>query len=276
MSKRHTPKSDVHLSTPADRIFQPGADVEAFEIEAERELIAAAQRGDSAAATALLEAYAPALRSGVSGFTRTIAQTPIPVDVDDLHQAAMLALYEQILAFDLEKPGRLARVVKATVRRALADEQAAAAMIPVPTITLRRFLGALRSAGGNVSTARTIAAEHDLRPETFDRVLDAVRNTISLEGYTTIREAEIDEIEATSIFADEPISEDVYLLADRALGAMDARQTEVVRMSYGFDEADPLPDAEIAHRLGSSRPTVQRVRARALDVAREALGVTEA
>lgn len=273
MSKRHTPRTTDHLSTPVDHIFRDYDRVEPLALDVERDLIRSAQRGNRRAAEALIEAYAPALRSAVASFARTIYQTPISVESDDLEQTAMIALYEEILRFDLDVEGRLARVVKHAVRNALVDEQAAASMIPVPSSTLRRFLGFVREANGDFALAREIGATKALRPETFDRILDAVRNTVSLEGYTSATETELDEIEATSIFASAEIDEDAVLMADVALGAMDERQTRVVRLSYGFDESEPLPDAEIAHRLGSSRSAVQRVRSAALDVAREALGV---
>lgn len=63
------------------------------------------------------------------------------------------------------------------------------------------------------------------------------------------------------------------VLAQAALRAVDPLEKAVCVLAYGFDDRDPISDAEIAEELTMSRATTQRTRTRALDKMRSALGV---
>ncbi len=66
--------------------------------------------------------------------------------------------------------------------------------------------------------------------------------------------------------------QDRYLAMHRALaGCLSPREREIIRLRYGIGLASPLPQREIAARLGISRSYVSRIEKRALEKLREAL-----
>ena len=52
---------------------------------------------------------------------------------------------------------------------------------------------------------------------------------------------------------------------------LDERENEVVRLRYGLTDGEPLPQHEVARRLGISRSYVSRIEKRALEKLRRAL-----
>ena len=66
--------------------------------------------------------------------------------------------------------------------------------------------------------------------------------------------------------------QDRYYAMHRALaGCLSPREREIIRLRYGIGLASPLPQREIAARLGISRSYVSRIEKRALEKLREAL-----
>ena len=66
--------------------------------------------------------------------------------------------------------------------------------------------------------------------------------------------------------------QDRYHAMHRALaGCLSPREREIIRLRYGIGLASPLPQREIAARLGISRSYVSRIEKRALEKLREAL-----
>lgn len=264
--------------------YGPAAPIETESDEAG--LIAAAQLGDETAALRLIEAYGPALRASVSRFGKGHGASS---GIEDLRQAALAAFMEVIYEHDPRLNPRLAGRVSVRLTSALADEVSANSAFRVPERTLSRFYGIVRAAEGDLNAALDLAEEYGMSRGVFQDVLAAV-NAVSMDernDYTDSRGGAAigdpyspvsgDSINASPLFSSTPIAdvEDV-ILVDMAFGAVDNEEARICELAYGFTEYDPVPDAEIAHRLGLTRPTVQRKRGKALDKMRKAIGVTHA
>lgn len=259
--------------TVTTEIFNRSAAFAFASAEAEREAIAAAKAGDNSAMEDLLRAYAPALRNAVSGFrSEGVAAS---ADDEDLRASALLGFVEAVNTFDPEKHEKLAVVVKRVVTRVLREEYLTPAAFTVPDRTLTRFYGILKKAEGNVYEAAALAPQYEMSRETFLAVLSAVRNVDCLDGAPADDESQHADPAASA----RPIwdgaatdAEDAILVAT-AFGAVNDLEEDVCRLSYGFTDYEPIPDAEIGHRLGLSRQKTQRTRSSALGKMRQALGV---
>jgi RNA polymerase sigma factor (sigma-70 family) len=250
--------------------------------EAEREAIAAAKAGDEAATVALMYAYSNLLRSGVRWYTNALPSVPKAADLEDVRSNAVLGLMTAIKAFDLnaEVHNRLAAIAKQHIYEHVSvNAPTAVAAFTVPQRTMTRFFSILREAEGNVYEAAALAPKYSMTRETFFSVLSAIRN---VDSYDALTGAEDENGQATDGSRDldaHPIwdgsdAEDDRLLVEAAFEAVDDVEEKVCRLAYGFETyGDPVADVEVAHRLGMTRPTVQRRRSSALNKMREALAV---
>lgn len=242
-------------------------------VEEERSSIAAAQLGDSEAKLRLILAYAPALRSGFAHYLRAVEATPNRAEHDDVRQELVLALLEAVQAFNPDTYTRLAAIAPDYITKAVTRLTPGAAQFTVPMRTLSRFFGILRGASGDPAEAERLAPEHSMTAETFRAILVAVRG---VESYDAFHADEDGGPLATSgaVTVASPL-EDVEdrVLVEAAFRAVDALETKVVRLAYGFDDYDPISDDEVGARLGFSRQKVQRARTAALSKMRYALGV---
>ncbi|WVX87962.1 DNA binding protein [Arthrobacter phage Snek] len=242
--------------------------------EAEKTAIAAAKLGDEDAIVAIMYAYSNVLRSGA-------ANAP-GLDTEDARQTALLGLLEAVQKFDLDDDtyGRLAGLAKACIFEAISAAAPSAVAFAVPQRTLTRFFSILRKADGNVYEAAALAPEHHMSREVFFSVLSAVRNVDSYDALTGSEEDKGGSGEGSGEVVTFPLwdaseVEDDALLVAAAFDAVDEVEERVCRMAYGFESyGDPVPDVEIAHELGMTRPTVQRRRSSALGKMREALAVS--
>lgn len=260
---------------------------EALAEQEEAELIRLAQAGDEGAVLALMQAYGPALRSAVARFSKA-SHSPADVrPVEDLRSAAVVAFLEVIAEHDPALNPRLAGRVSVRLTSALADEVSATAAFRVPERTLSRFYGILRNAEGNVALAEEAAPDYGMSREVFRDVLAAV-GAYSLDAVADAEgrggagkdkppSAGVDRLGAAPIWSSTPIADvEDAILVDMAFAAVDDEEARICELAYGFTDYDPVPDAEIGHRLGLTRPTVQRKRGKALSKMRKALGVTHA
>ncbi len=246
-----------------------------FTVEEERELLQAAQSGDEAAKIEILFAYAPALRNGLTWFTRAQASAPQAADLDDVRQSAVMGLLEAIVAFQPDTHNRLAAIASKYITNAVSVHSQDASGFTIPERTMKRFFGILRLAEGNVGEAVKLAPQHEMKAETFLAVLQAVRNVDGLEALQGDGDSSGSghEVACSSIFGDSVADAEDAVLVEVAFSAVDDLETDVCRLSYGFADYDPVSDAEVGHRLGLSRAKAQRVRAGALGKMRQALGV---
>lgn len=265
----------VHLTNLISDIFDRGAEAP-LDLLTERLTVAASQAGDSAATERLVLAYASALRNGVSIFVRALPTPLQGADLEDVRQNAIVGFLEAVRAFDLEKHDRLAAIAPAYIRKEVAASAASATGFSIPARTLNRVFGILRAANGNVFEAAALAPSYEMKTETFLAAIDALRNVTSfdsLSGSGDDDTATGPEVNATPLWDGQHADAEDRILVEAAFRAMDTLERDVTRLAYGFSEFDPVPDAEIGHRLGFSRPKVQRTRAGALAKARTALGV---
>jgi DNA-directed RNA polymerase specialized sigma subunit len=247
--------------------------------EAELEAIAKAKAGDEQATIALMYAYAHALNAATGQFRhaggvwsegkRNAHLT------DDLRSIVVLGFMEAINAYDPEVHDRLAAVIKQYVVHHLSADLVDPIAFHVPQRTLTRFYSILRKANGDPIKGAALAPKFEMRVDTFMDVLAAVR-TVNLE----LAEDEDDDTamraqwEAARPLWDRPEAEEDALLVEAAFSAVDDVEEQVCRLAYGFETyGDPVPDAEIGHRLGLSRQKTQRTRAAALGKMRQALAV---
>lgn len=248
--------------------------------EAEFEAIARAKAGDEQATVDLMYAYSHALNSALGQFRyaggvwsegkRNSHLT------DDLRAIVTLGFVEAINAYDPEVHDRLAAVITQHIRHHLSADLVDPIAFHVPQRTLTRFYSILRKAEGDPIKGAALAPQHSMTVETFMDVLAAVR-TVNLELATDEEDdsAVRAQWEAARPVWDRADAEDDALLVEAAFDAVDDVEEKVCRLAYGFETyGDPVADAEIAHQLGMTRPTVQRRRSGALNKMREALAVS--
>lgn len=264
-------------------IFDRKVNLGSLTEEAERNAIAAAKAGDSEATARLMYAYAPALRSAAGKFASAGGGNDAvqPADREDIHAAITAGFFEAVKAFDPETQTRLAAPLKTALKPSeLSGVMSGPVAFTVPHRTLSRFYSILRLAEGNPFEAVKIARDHHMSPEVFLSVLSAVRNVDSYDAADSVEEegrvsgdllSKADE--ALPLWDASTVEEDAELVR-AAFAAVDALEKTVCEMTYGFTDYDPIPDAEIGHRLGFSRAKAQRTRASALAKMREALAVS--
>lgn len=253
----------------------------------ERSTISLAQDGDEVATLALVYAYAPTLRAAAARHERTLGR-------EEARQATVLGLLEAVHAFDLSSDyERLAAIVWEYVADAVQTAAGTMVAISVPSRTLKRFFGILRRADGDLEAAALAAPKHELSTESFWAIVDALRvDSTDVGRVGGAQQLRYDlagsaspggaHWESPVMTKAQPLWQDSdrgtsdaedRILAEVALRSVDDFSRDVCRLAYGFSEADPIPDAEIAHRLGYSRPKVQRTRTTALVKMRDALGL---
>lgn len=264
--------------TAIDEIFAHGS-APRWTVAEEQAIIQAAKDGDAEAIESLLRQYAPAMKAGVAYYIESRGRGRdnrfSPEDFADTRQNAMLGVLEAVQEFNPAEHDRLAAIVRAKVdhdvtTRANAD----VAGLAVPQRSLSRWFSILRAAGGNVYEAAAIAPDYAMTRETFFMIHSAVREVRRYDAEEGL--SPLEEMDAESLYGlartDTEIVEDA-MLVQVAFDAVDSQEADVVRHSYGFMDYEAQSDAEVAHRLGLSRPKVQRVRSGALAKMRDALGV---
>lgn len=244
-------------------------------LDEEREAILAAQAGDEDALLGLLRTYSRALRSTAARYRQAL-------DVDDLRAEILAAFLVALGDYDPARDERLAAILPRTLTREVSAAATRASAFAIPERTLQRFYGILRRGEGDVSRAAAIAPQYEMTTENFLSILAVVRETESLStgdnDQTTASHGSKGAVinRARSLWGEgsrfEADAEDA-ILCEAAFRAVDDVEGDVCRLAYGFADYDPVPDAEIGHRLGLSRPTTQRKRASALGKMREALAV---
>ncbi|MEV0267748.1 hypothetical protein AB0H43_03150 [Hamadaea sp. NPDC050747] len=241
------------------------APVQHIETDAEEvELIEAAKGGDETATLRLLASYMPQLRRAVGHYTRALS-------LDDARQSALLGFMSAIKAHDVSKSTRLTSILRHHLDAALSEDadQANGSGFTVPGRTLDRWRGIVAAAGGDFSAAAKLAPSHAMTEETFWTVFSALYRSNSLQALNVG-----DGSEPVSLVAPREIADaEDRVLVDLAFSSVDAIETLVISLAYGFGDEDPVPDAEIGHRHGFSRLKTLRTRQRALTKMRSALGV---
>lgn len=235
--------------------------------EDEAYLIREAQAGRGGAMLELLNAYERLIRKVVREYTVLDRSAR-----EDAKQEARLAFMELVHRFDPES-GPLAWAAPNAIREALSAQLAGKVALTVPERTYRRYRSIMAKHDNNYAEALAAADSFGMTRETFGAVHEALHAT-AIEAAGEDEEGNVREVVATSLWSGDNSYADAEdrILCEIAFAAVDDLETDVCRMAYGFSEFDQVPDAEIAHRLGMTRPTVQRRRAGALKKMRDALG----
>src|SRR5690606_16376230 len=143
----------------------------------------------------------------------------------------------------------------------------------IPDRMLSRFFGIMREAEGDFDKALALAPSRSMSRDAFRAIYDAT----GAESLPTQDEEDDERAPRVGrpLVASSPVVDvEDRILVDAAFSALDDEEARIVELSYGFTGYEPLPDGEVAHRVGLTRPTAQRRRANALDKMRKELGVT--
>lgn len=261
-----------------DTIFDYKRDADLnLSTEQEADLLAAAQAGDDTAMLTLMQAYGPAIRAAVANFGKAAAESG-SLDLDDLRSTALAGFIKAVHKYDGEKANGkgLAGIVKPTLVDELTKALPSASPVNVPERTRRRYFTILAAADHDPVAAANLAPSYSLARDTFIN-LHAIFGTVSMDEASSVSGEATRHDEATSIFNPSAIADaEDAVLCELAFSAVDDTEERICRLSYGFTEYDPVPDAEIGHRIGMTRPTVQRHRANALRKMRESLAAGDA
>lgn len=288
------------FSTTLHEVFD--AKLPAYEqlpLDAELALISEAQGGSEEAKLRLLRQYANGLRSIVAREHVRTGGRDAGEDPDETRANVLIAFVEALMACD--GTTRVAARLKAATLDA-ANDYHLRSTFSVPARTRQRYFQALREAGidGN---AEDKAVELGMSRETF-REVRAAFATSSIEGMVSANQDRRGDDYAADYFTDEvqgagsltapersyASTEDRLTLA-RAYTAVDEATLGIIEDAYGFafydDDStpetpirerdpfagfDPIPDTQIAHLRGLTRPTVQRKRTEGLAAMRLAVG----
>jgi DNA-directed RNA polymerase specialized sigma subunit len=242
--------------------------------DAEREAIALAKNGDNEAVIALMYAYSYALNNAVKWFTRALPSADKSA-LEEVRLNLVTGLIEAVRKFDASEHKRLAAIIKPHLTEQISETAVSASAFTVPRRTLIRFFSILRHANGNVYEAAALAPSYSMATQTFLAVLSALRGVESYDADSSEDEAsdKLDRLDSAQSIYGVDLSNEDRLTVEAAFEAVDELETDVCKLAYGFTDYDPVADAEIGHRLGLSRPKVQRVRSGALGKMRQALGV---
>lgn len=242
--------------------------------EQEREFLirAKANPRDREAWEALLRSYARALRNAVSQ-----AQTAYTdrADVDELRALALTGFVSAVRTIDPDR-GRLAGIIVQHIGKSMFSGDDLGAGLNVPARMRNRYYAIKRAAGGDMREAERIAPEHDMSVEAFRAITAAVSvgaldamldGTDDAPGALETHMSPLGDREHSTA----PV--EARFEARLALDACTDDERDVALYAYGFMSYDePLVDAEVAERLGTSRSRVQRLRGSGLDRMRVALG----
>lgn len=260
---------DVTTFTLND-LFTYGADVPPnLTVSDEAATILAAQAGDETAKLTLMAVYAPAIRDAVARHGKFL-------NLEDAQGVALVAVCEAIDAWDPDRGvARLGNLLAATLDEALWDARADSQPVPVHYRALKRYYKLVITHGGDYFAAAAAAPEISMSTEVFWAVHSAVM-------------AQADLTEDLSGSHDPFVSVDDHMAAQRALAAVEGRESDVVRYAYAFETGAPMSDAEVVEAISErdlpadefdrgdrvmSRPTVYRSRMSALATMRVAIGV---
>jgi DNA-directed RNA polymerase specialized sigma subunit len=220
-------------------------------VEVERHLVAEAQNGSQQAMVDLLDAYQPMI-GGTANKMRGV------LDFEDAHQYAAEKFIEMIMDHDYEKSARLASR-KRELEHRLKDAASAEDAWTIPPRTKQRFMAILKKAEYDPAVGADLAPQYEMPRRTFVDLYNRL--------YGQVEYDDTFEVQAQPV-----VDADSRLLVELAFKALDDTEARIVELAYGFTTAEPVPDAEIAYRLGTNRTKIQRMRAKALEDMRERIG----
>ena len=156
----------------------------------------------------------------------------VSTEQDDLLSIGTIGLIKAVNTFKADKNIRLATYASKCIQN-----------------ELLMYFRQKRKSAGELSLSDTLESDGD-------------GNALALQDIICCEDSGLSAVE----------DQDRYHAMHRALaGCLSPREREIIRLRYGIGLASPLPQREIAARLGISRSYVSRIEKRALEKLREAL-----
>ena len=156
----------------------------------------------------------------------------VSTEQDDLLSIGTIGLIKAVNTFKADKNIRLATYASKCIQN-----------------ELLMYFRQKRKSAGELSLSDTLESDGD-------------GNALALQDIICCEDSGLSAVE----------EQDRYHAMHRALaGCLSPREREFIRLRYGIGLASPLPQREIAARLGISRSYVSRIEKRALEKLREAL-----
>lgn len=247
------------------RSIADSKDVTNLNPDEELDLIRKVQEtSDSEAFQALATGYAKGLSGCLRGF-----QAGGEVSMDDAWAEILVGFYENVSNYDLEQPTkRLAYGVKSLKYRLYGMRDDNTAGIEIPSRTMDRYKALRAKHDGNIIDMFKYSLEDQGLAQ--NTLLFIHELTTGSASFDVLPEMDYPE-EARPGLGDRDY--DFIALAFAAI-ADDAQATDVIWMSYNFDQPDvkrKRTDGDVAEETGLTRSMVQRVRAGALQRMREVL-----
>lgn len=237
----------------------------------EARTILAAQNGDEAAMASLIDHHADQIGALVRKHCFNDSTR------DDLRQAAVIGFMAAVRKYDPTRGVRLRSYAETSILWEINEARRNFQALSLPYDAqkdyetamrqARRVLGAEAGATDVYETARTLAHTAGMTPETFAAVHSARRHWTGSDVVATdvAHLVPLGVQPVATVAAVEDRDEAVRLLA-----RLEPLARQVVALAVGYDGGEPLSDAAVAERLGMTRPTVQRIRTRALAALRAA------
>ncbi|MEW1673020.1 sigma-70 family RNA polymerase sigma factor [Streptomyces noursei] len=261
-------------------------------------LIRAAQNGDQAATTQILE--------GLEGLVYRLAEKRVTCSpdvtagygdaLDELRQEGRVAALEALRRYDPDGGARFSTYAHARIKGAMADSANASSGPTVSADAVATFKGCLGIVGGDIEAAEYLATvlpsrHHRLSAETAHRVRQALEGTESLDGPAHAGDAFVSLNDTLTDPYRYGVPEDLVEPADEArhdqarkaalanalLETLNGNAARIVRMVFGFEPEThlfngydhnglPIPDhTAIAKELGITPATSRQTLKRALD-----------
>ncbi|MCD8239146.1 MAG: SigB/SigF/SigG family RNA polymerase sigma factor [Clostridiales bacterium] len=230
-----------------------------------RELISKAQNGDSEALDFLVRENSGLIWSIVKRFSGRGAEA------EDLYQLGAIGLIKCIKKFDLNMDVRLSTyavpMIMGEIKRFLRDDGRIKVSRGIKELGVKiRFAGdELRKRLGREANAKELAAELGVGEEEVIMAMEASREPESLdaEAFKSDGQAvfKLDRLAAR----DESDKIDSIIILKQALGCLDERDRELIRLRFYEDKTQ----TEVSKRIGVSQVQVSRLEKKILKSIRE-------
>ena len=236
----------------------------------EHALILAAQTGDRRAEETLIRSQMKSITMMARRYSRSGR-----VDEGDLIADGIIALIDAIRRFDSSDGFRLWSFAQYQIREAMQSSVVfQSSTFDIPSRTMQRYWSAKSKSVDDEGAYKLATSSGHMTPATYAALEAALRasSTDSSPG-EDIDVPRVPQPRQASDLADPDLQDTTCdrIVAHAALAVLDERERVVVELYFGFDGGGERTDLEVAGKLNLSRPTVTRIRLRAMSKLSEAL-----